>query len=191
MQATRHYQRRHPRRRARSGLAPLELVMSLPLMLCVMALMINFGNAATWKIRSATAARLAVWRARPLWSAGGDPKPANWWPPTATMSVLGTSRIPQVDAIWNQPDIAQNWIKGPVFTAGNGYLIVRDNRVNEMSEGLGNGDASVSMKFPFMPAMGNMSLHADHNLTQTLWQFHSMGYGYNTQRRAKGWWNVE
>jgi len=187
----------HPRRvfhqpRARAGLAPLELVLALPLMLCVMALMVNFGNAGTWKIRAATSARLAAWRSRPLWGAGTDPKPANWWPQSATMGEGGAARISTVDAIWNQPLIAQTWIKGPVFTSENGgYIQVRDRGVNEMSEGIGQGNASISIKYPFMPSLGNMSLHAEHLLPQTLWQYHSMGYSYNTQRRAKDWWNLE
>jgi hypothetical protein len=185
-------QRRHPDHpHRRAGLAPLELVLSLPLMLCVMALMINFGNAATWKIRASTSARLAVWRARPLWAAGSDPKPSNWWPASATMNVFSASRIPEVDTVWNQPNIAQAWIKGPVFSSGGGYLMVRDKRVNEMSEGISNGDSRLAINYPFMPALGMMSLRADHNLPQTLWQYHTMGYGLNTSRRAKGWWNIE
>lgn len=184
--------RNYPRsRKPRAGLAPLELVLALPLMLCVMALMVNFGNAASWKVRTATGARLAAWRARPLWGATDDPKPSNLWPTSATIAALGTSRIPQVDTAWNQPAIVQGWIKGPVFMAQNGYIVVRDKRFNEMSEGIGKGDGNVSMKYPFMPGLGNMSLHGDHTLAQTVWQFHSMGYGLNTQRRAKGWWNLE
>ena len=37
-------------RRAR-GLAMLEMVLSLPILLLLMALMINFGNVACWKVR--------------------------------------------------------------------------------------------------------------------------------------------
>jgi hypothetical protein len=179
------------RSQPRAGLAPLELVLSLPLLLCVMALMINFGNAATWKIRGSIAARLAVWRARPLWGASSDPKPANWFPVPASMGVQATARIASVDTIWNQPQIAQTWIKGPMFSAGGGYISVRDKRVAEMSEGIATGNASITMPYPFMPGLGKMSLRADHTLAQTLWQYHSMGYGYNSDRRAKGWWNLE
>lgn len=176
---------------SRAGLAPLELVISLPLLLCMMALIVNFSHAATWKIRSATNARLAMWRHRPMWNADGDPKPVNYWPPTGNLAVTGATRIPQVDQIWNEPRIAQPWIKGPVFVANGGYLAVRDNRVNEMSEGVSRGTADVSRRYPFMPAMGIMRMHAEHSMLDSVWQFHTMGYAWNEDRRAKGWWQLE
>ncbi len=183
----------HPPTRAapRSGLAPLELVLALPLLLCLMALIVNFAHAATWKIRSATGARLAMWRHRPLWDADSDPNPVNYWPPGASLSVPEGPRISQVDPVWNQPSIGQGWIKGPVFTAGGGYLALRDNRVNEMSEGVSKGKASVSLKYPFLPSMGTMTMPAEHTLLDSVWQFHTMGYGWNSDRRARGWWQLE
>lgn len=178
-------------RQRRAGLAPLELVISLPLLLTVMALIVNFAHAATWKIRSATNARLAMWRHRPMWSADTDPNPVNYWPAGSSLGVGGGNRISQVDPVWNQSDIAQGWIKGPVFVAGNGYLGIRDNRVNEMSEGISIGNANVSLRYPFIPAMGVMGMRAQHTVLDSVWQFHTMGYGWNGARRAKGWWQVE
>lgn len=176
---------------ARHGLAPLELVLTLPVLLCVMALMINFAHASMWKVKSATAARLAMWRHRPLWNGDNDPKPANYWPATAAMPVVGTSRISEVDQVWNQPAIAQGWIKGPVFSVGNGYLAVRDNRVNEMAEGVSQGQGNVDIRYPFLPSMGLLRMRADNTLLDNLWQFHTMGSGQNTYRRAKNWWQLE
>lgn len=175
----------------RVGLAPLELVLALPLLLAVMALIVNFAHAATWKVRAATNARLAMWRHRPMWNADSDPKPVNFWPTGASLGVGGGARIGQVDSIWQQPAIAQAWIKGPIFVAGNGYLGVRDNRVNEMGEGVSQGNADATLRYPFMPSMGNMSMSAEHSLMDSVWQFHTMGYGWNEARRAKGWWQLE
>jgi len=44
--------RRIPLPRARRGLAPLELVLGLPLLLCVMALIVNIGTAQSLAVRS-------------------------------------------------------------------------------------------------------------------------------------------
>lgn len=176
---------------SRAGLAPLELVITLPLLLMLMALIINFAHAATWKIRAATSARLAMWRHRPLWSADNDPRPANFWPKSASLLVLGGNRIGQVDPVWNTSQIAQGWIKGPTFVAGNGRLDVRDNRVNEMSEGVGIGAGAVSLRYPFLPAMGNMVMRSEHTLLDSVWQYHTMGYPWNDTRRARGWWQLE
>ena len=186
-----HSSRRQCPSAARSGLAPLELVLALPLLLSMMALIVNFAHLATWKVRSATNARLAMWRHRPMWNADRDPKPANYWPQGAALGVDSSSRISPVDPIWNQPDIAQAWIKGPVFAAGDGYLGLRDNRVNEMSEGVANGKGDLSLRYPFLPAMGKMSLNVRHTLLDSVWQFHTMGYGDNNSRRAKDWWKLE
>ncbi len=175
----------------RAGLAPLELVLSLPLLLLVMALIVNFAHAATWKVRTATSARLAIWRHRPMWSADNDPKPVNLWPTSASLGVIGGARIGRVDPIWNQQAIAQAWIKGPVYVVGEGYLGVRDNRVNEMAEGEYKGAANASLRYPFIPSMGNMSMGARHSLLDSVWQYHTMGYGANWVRRAKGWWQLE
>ena len=178
-------------KRQRSGLAPLELVLALPLLLSVMALIVNFGHVATWKIRGATNSRLAMWRHRPMWNADSDPKPMSWWPQGARMGVGGASRISQVDPIWNQAAIAQAWIKGPIFSAGRGYLVLRDKRFNEMSEGVAQGTSSISQRYPFLPVMGSMSLNTNHSLLDSAWQFHTMGYNFNENRRANGWWQLE
>lgn len=177
--------------RRRSGLAPLELVLALPLLLSVMALTVNFGHAATWKIRAATNSRLAMWRHRPMWNADGDPKPLNWWPQGATMGVAGGGRISQVDPVWNQAAIAQAWIKGPVFAVNSGYLAVRDKKFNEMSEGVSQGRAGVTQRYPFLPSMGSLNVNADHSLLDSAWQYHTMGYSNNDQRRADRWWQLE
>lgn len=175
----------------RAGLAPLELVLALPLLLCVMALIVNFSHAATWKIRSATSARLAMWRHRPMWDADSDPNPVNYWPKSAVLDVTDDSRISKVDPLWKQPAISQGWITGPVFSAGGGHIALRDNRVNEMSEGVSKGKASVALRYPFLPAMGTMSMPAEHALLDSVWQYHSMGYSQNEDRRADGWWILE
>ncbi len=44
----------------RRGLATLELALSLPVLLMVMALMVNFGNVASWKVRALGVARSTV-----------------------------------------------------------------------------------------------------------------------------------
>lgn len=165
--------------------------MALPLLLAVMALIVNFAHAATWKVRAATNARLAMWRHRPMWNADGDPKPFNFWPVGASLGVGNGSRISAVDPIWQQQAIAQAWIKGPVFVAPGGYLGVRNNRVNEMAEGVSQGNANVTQRYPFMPSMGNLSMQADHSLLDSVWQYHTMGYGWNEARRANGWWQLE
>ncbi len=48
----------------RRGLAMLELVLALPILLFIMALIYNYGVVAAWKVRENSVARLAVWQTR-------------------------------------------------------------------------------------------------------------------------------
>ena len=61
-----------PRARA---LAPLEMVLSLPILLFIMAVIINFGTLASWKVRGLSAARHAVWSSR--WPRSRSTSPTN------------------------------------------------------------------------------------------------------------------
>lgn len=179
------------RRNSRTALASLELVLALPLLLCVMALMVNFGHVSIWKIRTATNARLGIWRDRPMWNASSDPKPQNYWPVTASIGHQNGVPIIAANQAWSDPRIGQGWIRGPVFNARGGSLSVRDLGVNDMSLGVGEGVASVAIRYPFLPSAGNINLSVDHTLLDSVWQFHTMGYGSNESRRAKGWWQLE
>ena len=48
----------------RRGLAPLELVLALPILLFVMALIVCYGTISAWKVREHSVARLAAWETR-------------------------------------------------------------------------------------------------------------------------------
>ena len=76
----------------RSGLAPLELVLALPLLLMVMALMVGIGVAATWKVRAQVTARNAAWSHRWPRSGGANPRPVEW-PAPARLGVRDDAPI--------------------------------------------------------------------------------------------------
>ena len=75
----------------RSGLAPLELTLSLPIMLFVMGLMIIVGTTASWKIRTVTNSRQAVWRTIDPRDGEEDPH-SRGWPSAARMEIEEGSR---------------------------------------------------------------------------------------------------
>ncbi|HVW01119.1 MAG TPA: TadE family protein, partial [Planctomycetaceae bacterium] len=183
--------------RGRRGLAPLELVLSLPVLLFTMALMINIGVVACWKVRAATAARQGIWRNRSGWNAGGDPNPPEW-PAPATLGSTGAANLTSVAGPWNQPAIAHPFARGPVITApggGNAYIQVRNKRYLEMSEKTSQGTSHIQRSLPllqtYMRNQGSYNLDVQHPLVDSRWQFQSMGFGWNHQRRSKGWYNFE
>ena len=59
----------------------------------LMALMVNFGVVACWKVRGLSVARNAVWATRwPRWAAA-DPRPA-YWPPAAGLAAAEAGNLP-------------------------------------------------------------------------------------------------
>jgi hypothetical protein len=82
---------------ARHGLAPVELVISIPILLFAMALSVIVGNAACWKIRATVVARNEIWSNRmPRTSTPADPWPASW-PQLATMNHAGSRPLPDLN----------------------------------------------------------------------------------------------
>ena len=76
----------------RRGLAPLELVLSLPILLMVMALMINFGTVACWKVRGLGVSRQCVWGNRWPRSTANFPQPV-FWPQSSPPGVIDLAAV--------------------------------------------------------------------------------------------------
>ena len=97
---------------ARRGLAPLELVLALPILLAVVALIVNYGIVATWKVRGLTAARQQLWSNR--WPRTGNLQPTlAYWQTTGAAQSYGTGRLPELD----DPRVKQPVVRGPRLLA--------------------------------------------------------------------------
>ena len=116
MQANSRITGRSEPRGLRHGLAPLELVLSLPLILFVMALIINFGVLACWKVRAATVARQAVWRQRFDRKGQTDPLPTGWpnvQPPSDTVPAANPPSTSEGAPLFQDPFPPQQYPVGP------------------------------------------------------------------------------
>ena len=167
----------------RSGLATLELVLYLPIMLLLMALMINMGTAGAWKIRTLTNSRQAVWRAMEFRTGADDFNPRNW-PVPAEMQV----RTAQSPLISEDPFTSFPIVRGPTLTAGNAgeWLPVRDESL-DMTLGTLDGFAHIERLPPLLradPSYGSHFSRDHHVLDGSRWQYRSMGLGSNTRRRV-------
>ena len=127
----------------RSGLAPLELVIALPILLGVCALMIIFGTVATWRVRGEIVSRDAVWRAR--WPRTGEREspPANW-PADARCATAGGPQIAALD----HPDLDHAVARGPL---PNGFRVLD---TLDPLRGSQEGTASVVRRYPMLPRLG-------------------------------------
>jgi hypothetical protein len=163
----------------RAGLAPLELTLSLPIMLFVMGLMIIIGTTASWKVRTVTNARQAVWRTIDPRDGEDDPN-SRGWPTSARMET--ESGITPID---DDPYDEHEVVRGQPLTGPTGeQLDVRESLFN-MQAGLTNGVTELERPFPVMGNMPPRQIHLlrEHPLLSGDWQFHEMGLDSNAQRR--------
>lgn len=168
----------------RAGLAPLELVLVLPILLFVMALMINLGTGGAWKIRTQINARHAAWRSLEQRSGQGAPHPGNW-PNDARLQSSQTNPSP----VPFDPFAGQVVARGPVIVDPmTGEFLPVQPGFLDMRPQLMQGEAAVSRPYPLLQTLpGDLSFRRDHVVFDgTRFQFPTMNLGSNTSRRVLG-----
>lgn len=152
-------------RRRRHGLAPLELVVALPILLFVCALMVNFGTLAAWRVRGEIVARDAVWRAR--WPRTGEREsPSATWPAGARSGIVGGPQLGELD----HPDLQHAVTRGPL---PNGFA-VKDTL--DPLRGYQEGNAAIVRRYPMLPRLGPYrSGDIEHPLLDLKWPCSEMG----------------
>ncbi len=165
----------------RRGLAPVELVLWLPVLLMVMALIVNYANMTSWRLRGEAVARDAVWRARWPRSGNAEPRPStNIWPTSAGMAVHGDTQMSQL----NHPDIDQPVVRGPVLQYGDPPRSFQVTDALDQEKGAVRGVSSIVRELDLLPALGpyRSGEIADRMLTSQ-WQCAERGYP-NRYRRT-------
>lgn len=150
----------------------LELALVLPILLMVMALIINFGTVACWKVRDLIVARHALWQTRWMRSWGSDPRPA-FWPAAGQSQAGGIGNTPALD----DPRVNQPVARGPLPAATVHPQLLDPTR------GAREGSADLTRDFPLLAKIGPYRLRADGRLLDDQWQFPRMGMSSNVQRR--------
>src|SRR5262245_45242215 len=95
------------RRVRRRGLAPLELVLAIPILMFVVGLSVVFGAVACWKVRAQAAARDAIWshrwpRGEP-WGHDLDPRAREWPTPASWGNEFGPPLAALDHAAFQEP----------------------------------------------------------------------------------------
>lgn len=181
-------------RLARRGLAPLELVLALPIMLFVMALILNMGTVGAWKVRAQVNGRYAAWRQAEARSGlSSDPNPYGW-----QAGSLGNRAQPSLTSVisdWSTLPTppTEQLVMGPVVADQQAGQIIAIERQLEMWEGSREGSASQTRRYPLLPDMGGGRYRprAATELLDNAWEFHGLGYGNNANRRAERWWRLD
>jgi hypothetical protein len=150
----------------------LEMILALPMLLFVMALIIDAGAVATWKARELTIARLAVWQTR--WPRTGttDPQPA-YWPAAGSMGVASAGNESALD----DPRVDLPVARGPL----QGAQV--DNTLLDPTMGLSEGTATMTRAYPLLPKLGPYTISETTYLLDDKWQYQRTKLVNNVQRR--------
>ena len=177
------------RPRCRRGLAPLEFVLALPLMLFVMALIINIGSLGAWKVREQANVRNASWRTMHLRTGDNNPNPP-MWPVAAVLSGGTGDDLAEVANVWDtDTDLLTEAVRGAVVADPNSGMSIRVNPKLVMKEGVHDGRAPLERTIPMLrgilPDNGAYRFDIRQNVLDGPWEFHNMGYIDNYDRRAR------
>lgn len=164
------------RRSRRRGLAPLEFVLWLPVLLFVMALMVNYGTLATWRVRAEVISRHAVWRERTYRSGELESPPDRpYWPDDAVMTTAADVRPDVLDV----PEIDHPVVRGPI---PNDFVVTR---ILDPARGARKGVSSVQRDYPMLSRMGDYdSGDVENSMIVGKWQVAEMGFS-NWYRRTQ------
>jgi hypothetical protein len=127
-------------------LAPLEFVLWLPVLLFVMALMVNYGTIATWRVRGEIVSREAAWRTRWPRSGGTEAPPTRpYWPADAVM----TTQPDAAPELLDIPEIDHPVVRGPL---PNGFVV---RPIFDPTQGAYTGVSEVNRQYPLLPRIGS------------------------------------
>ena len=163
--------------RVRRGLAPLELVLALPILLFLMALMINFGTVAAWKVRSLAIARHQLWGNSPGHSLSDYPRP-EFWPNSAGMDSHGLNDITSLG------DVGAD----PAQLSPGGFTFY--DEVLDPSRGAREGTASLDRRFPLLGKFQSYQLNASAMFLDDKWQYWRMYWHDKTHAWYGRYWSV-
>ncbi|MGO8750115.1 MAG: hypothetical protein ACLQNE_29570 [Thermoguttaceae bacterium] len=160
--------------RSRRGLSALEMVLSLPMLLFVMALMINYGTVASWKVRGDVTSRYAVWASRPPRTGLQFPQSASW-PPPATLGAGGAAD----DSAMDDPRVDLPIARGLTLLDGTAV----NSNLLDPALGFRAGTSSIQRAYPLMPKLGSYTLGSQANMLDDAWQYWQFGLWTNQDRR--------
>jgi hypothetical protein len=163
----------------------LELTLALPLLLLIMALMVNYGTVACWKVRALAVADYTISGVRYPRTAATLPRPGSphsyYWPaPGATYSV-GDWNAPAADVARLQLPVARGPLLDP--NMGPDRTPQVHSQLLDPSRGFGEGNSRLVRPFAMVARWGRFQLHGHHSLLANLWQYRQTHLGSNVNRR--------
>ncbi len=148
------------------------MVLALPILLFLMALYINYGVAASWKVRALSMARHAAFGARWPRTGSSDPDPAYW------EGDIRTDRQAERIAKLDDPRANHPVMRGPL-PDGNEVPVDLFDPAQELIE----GQAATTQEFPLMGPLGPFTLGPSTFLIDNKWEYQRTRLSGNWLRR--------
>jgi hypothetical protein len=161
-------------RRASRGLSTLEMVLALPILLFIMALMVNIGTVACWKVRALSMARHEAWQARHDRANYSYPRPDDW-PAEAASGHDGPERLQLLGDVAMAVDANRLEPPGAAPLASDLF---------DPASGLQDGWATMDRRYAMLGTLGLFHLRAESCLLGDKWQYQELGLSSNRQRRS-------
>ncbi len=184
---------RPARRPSRRGLSTLEMVLALPILLALMALLINFGTVASWKVRGLAVARHALWSQREG-RTGSTFSATQYWPqpylaaaPPAVGAGIRGWTATSLNSLEQLHGARLPVARGP--SVGDGvpppaqpFLVNQD--LLDPARSILEGHATVARDYPLLKRLGPYRLRAAGQLLNGPWTFPALGAQDNDDFRA-------
>ncbi|MBC8290779.1 MAG: hypothetical protein H8E37_10730 [Planctomycetes bacterium] len=173
----------------RAGLAPLELTLSLPILLFVMGLMIIAGTTAAWKARTDATSRQAAWRALLPRTGADDPNPRGWPEQQGQMRLEGNGD-PFVEF---DPYQVHQVVRGQPLSAPTGESVTVLEDALDVQNDILVGLSEIQRGYPVMANMRPEGINPvrEHPILNGDWRFPTIrnkdgrGIGGNVVRRVR------
>lgn len=154
----------------RRGLAPLELVLWIPILLMVAALMVIYGTSASWRIRGEVASRDAVWRILTPRTGNNEHRPRTETWPHDDARYRFRYDSPELTVL-DQASLQHEVARGPL---PNGWEV--NPILDPDEEGMIQGVTSIERPFPMLARMGSYSSgEIAHDILDRTW---TIGWSY-------------
>lgn len=160
-------------------------------MMFVMALIMDFGTMAPWKLRASFVAREAVWRTHWPHRGQGNPTPASWPMPAVGNTYPANSPFRDVslghqpgkpDAFDTDPFGQHTVVRGPTAVQGSPLLV--DQKMLDYAPGMIQGNSHINVKMPLLPNLPRVTFDLQQQMLDGHMQFGPMGYPANVTRRV-------
>lgn len=156
----------------RRGLAPLEFVIALPILVGLMALMVNYGVATAWRLRAQSAAMTTLESFRQGPSPQGEVAPP-LGPVKHRLGVERGSLMAELD----EPRLRSPIARGPIGSFATNSALFDPTRE------LVVGECDLRRKHPLMSSLGTYSFEIRLPKLVSTWSYREMGLADNAGRR--------